>query len=558
MNQLLHIWNSLNLAQRVSLAVVPLLICAAGFGITRWKHESDFRPLYNSLAPADASALAQKLREGGIEYRLDETGSTVLVPSSHVAEARLVLAGAGLPRTGSIGFELFDRTSVGASDFTEQVNYRRALEGELERTVATLSEIEQARIHITIARDSVFLDSREPAKATVVLSLKRAGPLQQSSVTAIANLVASAVDGLAPQAVSIIDSDGRLLNRPQGMTGEGGSMADGNLDYRHQVESDMTARINSALEPLLGSGRFRAGVSVDCDLTSSEESEESFDGGKGAILQSQTTEESNASGPSGGQPGTASNLSAAPAKQAPGSSGFTRRTENVSYQPSRTVRKIISPRGGIRRISTAVLVDQTVKWEGSGNTARKTLVPPSPEVLKGVRDVIAGITGYSEQRGDQITVETLPFENTLTAERFEPPPPSAKRPAFDFRQPAVIYGGAVTLLLVSVVFFLLMKRPAQGMNRGAEEATPAALPSSASSPTTVTEQAASRLPRAHGLPDESAGLQGEAPSRLSLTGNSKAAETVVRHIRDAVQKDPVSVARILRTWVSEPETKRSA
>ena len=163
----------MSMAQRLSLVIVPLVLCAAAFGAVRWKHESDFRPLYTSLAPEDASALAQKMREAGIEYRLDETGATISVASGRIAEARLALAGAGLPRTGRIGFELFDRSNLGASDFTEQVNYRRALEGELERTVSTLAEIEQARIHITFAKESVFLDSREEAKATVVLKLRR-------------------------------------------------------------------------------------------------------------------------------------------------------------------------------------------------------------------------------------------------------------------------------------------------------------------------------------------------------------------------------------------------
>ena len=193
MNQLTRIWNSLSTAQRISLILAPILVCAAAFGLVRWKHESDFRTLYTSLAPEDAAAVTQKIREAGIEYRLDETGATVMVPSSRLAEARLALAGAGLPRTGRIGFELFDRANLGASDFAEQVNYRRALEGELERTVGTLGEVGQARIHLTFAKDSVFLDSRQPAKATVVLKLNRSSHIPQASVVAIANLVASAV-----------------------------------------------------------------------------------------------------------------------------------------------------------------------------------------------------------------------------------------------------------------------------------------------------------------------------------------------------------------------------
>jgi len=215
MNELTRIWKSLSVAQRISLVLVPLLLTAIAAGALKWKHDADFRTLYTSLAPEDASSVTQKIKEAGIEYRLDETGATIMVPADHLAEARLALAGSGMPRSGRIGFELFDRTNLGASDFTEQVNYQRALEGELERTVATLAEIDQARIHITAGKESVFLDSRQPAKATVVLKLRKEARIQQSSVVAIANLVASAVDGLGPEAVSIIDDSGRLLNRPR-------------------------------------------------------------------------------------------------------------------------------------------------------------------------------------------------------------------------------------------------------------------------------------------------------------------------------------------------------
>jgi flagellar M-ring protein FliF len=561
MNQVTGIWNSLSMAQRLSLVIVPLLLCAAALGIVRWKHENDFRPLYTSLSPEDASALVQKMREAGIEYRLDETGSSISVSSGRVAEARLALAGAGLPRTGRIGFELFDKGNLGASDFTEQVNYRRALEGELERTVATLAEVEQARIHITFAKESMFLDSREEAKATVVLKLRHSGALPTSNVTAIANLVASAVDNLAPHGVAIIDANGRLLNRPRDNQSDDTSMADANLDYRHQVESDMTARINNALEPILGAGRFRAGVNVECDFTSSEESDETFDGSKSAILQSQATEESASAGSGGGQPGTASNLPHPPAKEATGPGGLIRRTENVSYQPSRTVRKTISPKGSVRRVSTAVLVDQSVKWEGTGAKAKKIMVPPSPETLKGIRDVIAGITGYNELRGDLITVETLPFENTLSAEQPVPAPLAVKQVSFDFKQPIVLYGGAIVTLLALAVVVLLFRQPAKRGRVAAEDTAAPALAAEtpAVDSVSVKEPHASRLQQQIADNEaEQAALEEQALSHIKMPANTKTTEVLVRHIRDAVQKDPVGAANILRTWVTDQDPKRPA
>ncbi len=547
--------------QRISLIVVPLLLLAAGFGLVKWKHESDFRTLYTSLAPEDAAAVTQKVREAGIEYRLDETGATVMVPAASIAEARLALAGAGLPHTGRIGFELFDRANLGASDFTEQVNYRRALEGELERTVATLAEIDQARIHITFAKDSVFLDSRTPAKATVVLKLKRAGVLQKPSVTAIANLVASSVDGLMPDAVAVIDSGGRLLNRPR--TGEGSADmnaswgADANLDYRRQVEAEMSAKINTALEPLLGAGHFHAGVNVDCDFTSSEESDESYESSKSAMLTSQTTEESNSTALAGGTPGTASNLPNPPAKEAATGRGLVRRTENVSFQPGRTVRKVVSPKGSIRRVSTAVLVDQTVRWEGTGAKAHRVLVPASAEVLKGIHDVVAGIIGFSDQRGDQITVESLPFETTLSAEPPGAAAPAGKPTPFDLKQPLVVYGSAVILLLILALVFLVIRRPRR-ISVSAEDEAADALPGGADAPALATKESVeNRLEQqiAENKAEQDQ-LEAEALSHIKLPVNTRKTEVLVRHIRDAVTKDPITAANVLRTWVTDQEGKR--
>ena len=164
---------------------------------SHWNRERDFRPLYSGLASEDAAAVVAKVREGGSEFRLSDNGSVVLVPSGKVAELRLQLAAAGIPKSGRIGFELFDKTNFGASDFAEQVNYHRALEGELERSVMSLAEVEQARVHITFAKDSIFPESRQPAKASVLVKLRAGAQLSAQNVAAICQLTASAVDGLA-------------------------------------------------------------------------------------------------------------------------------------------------------------------------------------------------------------------------------------------------------------------------------------------------------------------------------------------------------------------------
>jgi len=562
MNSLTRLWTSLSRSQQISLVLVPILVFASIAGFVRWKHDSGFRVLYSSLSPEDASGVVQKMREAGIEYRLDETGASVLVPVEHLADARLALAGAGLPKSGRIGFELFDRSNLGASDFAEQVNYRRALEGELERTVATLSEIEQARVHITFAKESVFLDAKQPSKATVVLQLKHSSQISQASVTAIANLIASAVEGLSPTAVAIIDSSGRLLNRPRAEGSSDMQLAEADLDYRQQVESALLAKIDSALTPLLGPDRFRASVAADCDFTTSEQSEEVYDSAKSAVLTSQTTEESSGGLLAGGTPGTASALPRPTGKTTAGSAGLTRRTENVSYQPSRTVKRTVTPKGEIKRISVAVLLDQTVHWEGSGAKARKVIVPPSAEVLKGIRSIIAGISGFSEQRGDQIAIETLPFDSTTNAE----PPGALSKPAapllpqaFDFKQPFVLGGAAFIVLLLALIVFLLVRRgPKVSMNEAtmaaaiaAGDSAKASLESGLSSEQKMEQQIADNQA-------QQAQIDAEALRGIKLPPSSRKTEVLVKHIRESVHKDSGNATNVLRTWIAEADVRKTS
>src|SRR5947209_5027409 len=210
-----NILAKLSVRQRISIAAVAGLVAFGMYELVRQQRENDFKPLFTGVSAEDASAIVQKLKESGVEYRLPENGGAVLAPSAKLAELRLGMAAAGLPKTGRIGFELFDKTNLGATEFTEHVNYRRALEGELERSVTSLAEVEQARVHLTFPKESVFLESQQPAKASVLVRLRPSARLAPANVVAISHLVASAVEGLAPEAVSVLDMNGNLLSRPR-------------------------------------------------------------------------------------------------------------------------------------------------------------------------------------------------------------------------------------------------------------------------------------------------------------------------------------------------------
>src|SRR5579871_6817912 len=358
MNQILQLYRRLSIAQRIWLASAALAVIGAIAGLAHWNQERDFKPLFTGIAAEDAGPLLAKLRESGAEYRLEDNGTTVLVASGRVAELRIEMASAGLPKSGRIGFELFDKANFGASEFAEQVNYHRAIEGELERSIMSVREVEEARVHVTLAKDSLYTEQRQPAKASVLVKLRTAAALSPQNVAAICQLTASAVPGLSADQVSLVDTNGNLLNRPHAIqAGEEGESGEGALDYRKSVEHDLQNKMAATLEPLLGADHFRAGVSAEVDFTSGEQSEETFNPEKSVLVTSQRTEDGPALSTASGVPGTASNLPRPTSKPSTGSSNYSRMTESNSYQTSRLVKRTRLPQGTVKRLSLSVLVD---------------------------------------------------------------------------------------------------------------------------------------------------------------------------------------------------------
>jgi flagellar M-ring protein FliF len=564
MQQIRKLLASLTLRQKLTLLAAALLVTGSLVALTHWRRERDFRPLYTGLSAEDAGALVEKLRSSGVEYRLADNGATVLAPSAQLAELRLRMAAAGLPRSGRIGFELFDRNNFGATDFTEQVNYRRALEGELERSVAALGEVEQARVHITFPKDSVFLEQRQPAKASVMVRLRGGARLAPSSVQAICYLVASAVEGLVPEAVAVLDMRGNLLNRARRASAEGEDSSEAALELRQRLEKDLLAKIHSTLEPLVGAEKFRAGVSVECDLTSGEQSEEIFDPTRAVMISSQKSEDVSGSSLASGVPGTASNLPRPTSRPGATGAGATRRTESIAYQASRTVRRTRLPQGTVKRISIAVLLDQNVRWEGTGARARRILEPPPPERLKVIREVVAAATGLNPDRGDQLILESLPFENTLNLAPPEPPAP-ASRPAPATPLPpwlepllgahpwlAAGAGGGLLLLLAAALLLSWRRR-----RRRKTVEVQAALPGGAAQPSLEAPEASAAEQLEARLAEQAARkqqLEAEALSALKLPPvGTKKTEVLAKHLVETVKKDPVAAAQILRSWLYELE-----
>ena len=553
MDQIKNLLASLTWKQMLSLVLAAGGVIAGLSWLAHWDRERDFRPLYSSLASEDAAAVVAKIKESGTEYRLAENGSAVLVPSSKVAELRLQLAAAGVPKSGRIGYELFDKTNFGASDFTEQVNYHRALEGELERSVTAITAVEQARVHITFAKESIFLESRQPAKASVLVKLRPGAQLSGQNVAAICQLMASAVDGLTPEAVSVVDMRGNLLNRARRPAStDDAEPSEAVLDYRQKIEHDLLVKINGTLEPLLGADKFRASASVECDFSSSDQSEETFDPNKSVMLTSQKTEDISGGSTAAGVPGTASNLPRPALRPTTGGNGVMRRTENITFQSSHTVRHSRFPQGAIKRQSISLLVDSDVRWEGTGAKAKRIVEPPSAEKLKAVHDLVAGVIGFSAERGDQLIVETLPFESTLNPAPLD----TAAKPAVpaqpvnqlnDLLHNRSFLMGAGAGLAVFVVLLIVVFRLTRG-NGGSRIDMPAQLAAPANTPENLQRQIENQLAEQTALRQKQ---ETDALNALKLPPVTKKAEILTKHIAEQAKKDSASMAHVLRAWMSD-------
>jgi flagellar M-ring protein FliF len=545
MDQLQKIFKSLSLAQRIGIPIAALLVIAGLTSFVHWRHESDFRPLFSGMPAEDAAAIVQKLKESGVEHRLTDSSTSVLVPAAKVDELRLEMAGAGLPRSGRIGFELFDKTNLGITDFTEHVNYRRALEGELERSIRSLSEVEQARVHISFPKDSVFLDAREPAKASVLLSLRPAARLSDANVQAITNLVASAVEGLNPEFVSVVDMRGTLLSRPKRSGPDSGDGSDAALEYRHQLEKDLLAKIQSTLTPLLGEDHFRVGLYADCDFATSEQTDETFDPTRSVMTSSQKSEDISSRPDSSGVPGTPSNSPRPVARPSISGSNVSRRTENNSYETSRTVRQVKVPRGTIKRLSASILIDNEIHWQGTGSKAKRITVPPDPTRIQAIHDIVAGIIGFSPTRGDQLVVQSLPFQQSVieepNADLSKPVPQNSNWQRL-LRDPRILCGVGVSLLVLLglLVFLLKHKKKKQAM----VSSGPTQLAAGETADIKNTEGASS---------SDSAQLSAQASKILGPPEMATQVDALRQSIRESVVRDPTVAANVIRAWIAESE-----
>lgn len=411
--------GSLSKTQLVTLGIVFVgavgLIAMSAY----WINKPDFVLLADGLSSESAQGVIAKLKAAKVDYQLDNGGTSIRVPAEKVNELRLQVASEGFASAGRIGFELFDKTSFGTTDAQEHINYQRALQGELERTISTLSEVASVRVNLTMAKESLFSDQSQPAKAAVTLRLKTNRPMSESAIHGIAALVSNSVASLRPEAVSIIDTQGHQLSRVD----EGPNATSGmQLDKQLQIEKDLQTKVVALLEPVVGPGHVRVNVSARLKGDAEEETEERWDPTT-VVRSKQTNTEADqrTTSSQGGIAGARANLpegaSAAtpPPSPAPQMNGTSRNSETTNYEVSKLTRHRLSPQGQLARLSVAVIVDD----EYPAVTPPAPGAPPAPPVkgtarkpeeIQRIQKIVSAAVGFDEKRGDQLTVENISFD----------------------------------------------------------------------------------------------------------------------------------------------------
>lgn len=546
--------KALSLQQR--LAAITALALVIGGGLWAWAAATAprYSLLFSNLESADASQIVERLKASKTPYKLAEGGTGIMVPEENVHELRLMLAGEGLPNGGGAGFELFDEQRFGESEFSEQVKYHRALEGELSRTIAHLSGVESARVHLVLPSRSLFASADNAASASVALRMKPGGRLSRDQTRGIVNLVASSVRGLTPEMVTIVDGSGRRL---AGGDDESETVSN-SLEFQRNFERGLSRDLQQILDTAVGPGHAVVRVAADVTFAREELTEERVDPGQVAARSFQIVEERdvNANVTSGGVPGAVSTLEGSDPNLANNSQkGVVRRSETRNFEISKTVRKTAEPVGRVTRISLAVAVDGHYKGTGDKRVFR----PRSEQELATIKSLLASAAGVKEARGDQIAVECVQFAEIEATDK--PAEPKGIEAVVKQNWPYAAAGaGALLLVLLATGVALLRKRKSASvqvelskveppLSVEAKDVVSAALESrgalpSESSASSAAASAAREIERAR---EKAAEAEAEADDNKT----QQEAERLRALTANIAANDPYLASRVIRAWLRE-------
>ncbi|HYH00147.1 MAG TPA: flagellar basal-body MS-ring/collar protein FliF [Terriglobales bacterium] len=530
MSQIGEFLNGMTTRQKLTLGIGAVVVASTLFVFVRLIKKPEYKTLYSGMNAADAQSLGSKLAAKQIDYKVSPDGTTISVPAEALDSARLEVASDGVPNSGRLGFEIFDKTNWGSTDFTEKVNYQRAMEGELEKTIQTLSGVEAVRVHLVLPGEALFVEDKREPKASVIVKL-RGGRYTEETHQAISRLVASAVDKLRPENVTVVDADTSTPFNNPSATGDGSA----------SLEQELSNKLVRTLEPVVGSQRVRASVRVEYDLSTSEESQETYDPNTAVALTMQKTEERAGGTSAGGVPGTATNVPGSQASQSAGAtnddSSHSSRSENGTYAVNKIVRHTIVPAGRVKRIAAALLVDDAVEWREQNGSRTEVRRKRTSDEMRQIQELAKAAIGIDATRGDVLAVENLSFQ---AAPVESPEPPSTVE-----RVRTVVndWSGALRWIGIAALFmavYVLFLRPIkkQAVTAFRQLGTRKALPSGK-----VVNGSNSEVENGTGLQIERAELFDETAPEARRTVALK------RHLLDKVKAEPAGASRLVQSWI---------
>lgn len=531
--------NGLPMRSKLTMGAGLLALAGAVLAITLWSSQGDYRPLFSGLSDKDGGAVIGQLSALQVPYK-HEAGGTILVPASQVYELRMKLAAAGLPKGGNgnaVGFELMDKSSIGQTQFNERLNFQRALEGELTRTITAMSDVADARVHLAIPQQNGFFREQQKPSASVMLTLRGGRTLDRAQIAGIVHLVSSSVPELHPKAVSVLDQTGALISQTGADPATG--LDSQQLHYKQQVEAGFNKRIHDLLEPVVGRDNLRATVTADVDFSQTEATAEEYRPNQGpnaqaAVRSSQTNESSNANaGLPTGVPGATTNQPPVPATapvngasaplqaaQGGAGNGNSRREQVTNYEVDKTVRVTRGAVGNVKRLNAAIVVNHRSVTDAKGKTTQQPV--PAEEVTR-LTDLVKEAMGFNAERGDSVKVISAPF----VVDKTEPADvPLWKQPwLLDIARSAIVPLAFVAIALIAVF----------GMIRPAiKAAAPAPLPDEKTETVDEVVDDTELLPGGAGMPRLEAPLHNEKLDRA----------------RSLARDNPVAVANIVRDWMA--------
>ncbi len=497
--QLRAIWDKLNGTQKAILVSTTAVVLGGLIAVIAWSSSSGgpggsdgYSSLFVNLEPEDAAKVTDAIKEMGVPYRLENSGRSVTVPKDQLYEVRMQMARVGLPQTGGQGYEIFDKLNLGMTDFVQNLNYRRALEGELSRTIESLNEVERARVHVTIPKPSLFTEKKEEATASVILKLRPGKDMEDRQVRGITHLVASSVEGLKARQVSVLDIHGNMLTK--GFADNPlAEQTDHNMVLQNSVERDLEHKVLDIFQGLLGPNKARVKVSAELDFDQVRKTVESYDPNT-KVIRSQQRDETGSKG-----------------DPAPGSSA-QKEGSITNYEFDKTVAQVVSSPGARKRITVSVAVDGTYRTDKEGNRA---YVPRQPEDLEKFSALVKNAVGFKPGSKDEVFVTNVQFDNQYLMEELEEMKKLEQR---EWMEVAKKYGVLVLIVLFGLWFFRgLVKNLASAMNPP--------------------------MPKYAGLNLE--------PEEEKVPQSVQKQKDILEKVEFMTRTEPINIANLIKTWLHE-------